>query len=281
MDKNILSEISNILDDLKRIKPVVHHITNYVTANDCANIVLAIGASTVMADDPEEVEEVVSLSRALVINLGTLNKRTAESMLKAGKKANELGIPVILDPVGVGAASYRNRTAEKIIQNVKLAIIRGNISEIKAIAGLGSSTRGVDASEHDINTSKDLRYAKNISESLSEKLGCVVAITGAVDVVSDGRKTIFIRNGDKMFSSITGAGCMCTSLIGTFCAVNRNYLTAASAGILALCIAGEKAIENLTGTEFGSGNFRTSLIDSVFRLQGNDFVERGEIDVSL
>jgi hydroxyethylthiazole kinase len=217
----------------------------------------------------------------LVLNLGTLSKRTAESMLKAGKKANELGIPVILDPVGAGAASYRTRTAETIIQNIRLAVIRGNMSEIKAIAGLGSSTRGVDASEHDINTSNDLLYAKNISKTLSEKLGCVVAITGTTDIVSDGRKTVYIRNGDKMFSSITGAGCMCTSLIGAFCAVCGNYLATASAGILALCVSGEKAIEKLTHTEFGSGSFRAFLIDSVFGLIGKDFTERGKIDVSL
>jgi len=253
MEQSILYQISDIFDDVKRIKPLVHHITNYVTANDCANIVLAIGASPVMADDPEEVEEIVSLSRALVINLGTLNKRTVESMLRAGKKANELGIPVILDPVGAGATLFRSGVAEKIIRDVKLAVIRGNMSEIKAIAGLGSSTRGVDASEKDINISKNLQYAKNVSEGLSEKLGCVVAITGIVDTVSDSRKTVFIRNGDKMFSSVTGTGCMCTSLIGTFCAVCDNYLTAASAGILALCISGEKAIEKLTNIEFGSG----------------------------
>jgi hydroxyethylthiazole kinase len=281
MEQSMLSEISDIFNDIKRIKPLVHNITNYVTANDCANIVLAIGASPVMADDPEEVEEVVSLSRALVINLGTLNKRAVESMLKAGKKANELGIPVILDPVGVGASSFRRRTVQEIIRNIKLAVIRGNVSEIKAIAGLESTTHGVDASEQDINTSKDLWYAKNISENLSEKLGCVIAITGTVDIVSDNRKTVFIRSGDKMFSSVTGAGCMCTSLIGTFCAVCDNYFTAASAGILALCISGEKAIEKLTHTEFGSGSFRTVLIDSVFGLQSKDFIERGKIDVSI
>ncbi|HAA24996.1 MAG TPA: hydroxyethylthiazole kinase [Ruminiclostridium sp.] len=281
MEQGILHEISDIFDNVKRLKPLVHHITNYVTANDCANIVLAIGASPVMADDPEEVDEFVSMSRALVINLGTLNKRTAESMLRAGKKANELGIPVVMDPVGAGASSFRNRTAEKIIQNIKLTVIRGNMSEIKAIAGLGSSTRGVDASDQDINTSKDLWYAKNICENLSERLGCVIAITGATDIVSDGRKTVFIRNGDKMFSSITGAGCMCTSLIGTFCAVCDDYVAAASAGILALCISGEKAVEKLTRADSGSGSFRTFLIDSVFGLQGRDFIERGKIDVSL
>lgn len=281
MEQGILHEISDIFDNVKRLKPLVHHITNYVTANDCANIVLAIGASPVMADDPEEVDEFVSMSRALVINLGTLNKRTAESMLRAGKKANELGIPVVMDPVGAGASSFRNRTAEKIIQNIKLTVIRGNMSEIKAIAGLGSSTRGVDASDQDINTSKDLWYAKNICENLSERLGYVIAITGATDIVSDGRKTVFIRNGDKMFSSITGAGCMCTSLIGTFCAVCDDYVAAASAGILALCISGEKAVEKLTRADSGSGSFRTFLIDSVFGLQGRDFIERGKIDVSL
>jgi len=281
MEQSMLHEISDILDNLKRVKPLVHHITNYVTANDCANVVLAIGASPVMADDPEEVEEIVSLSRALVINLGTLNKRSAESMLKAGKKANELGIPVILDPVGAGATSYRSRTAEEIIQNVKLAVIRGNMSEIKAIAGLDASTRGVDASEQDVNTSKDLWYAKNICVNLSRKLGCVIAITGTTDIVSDGRKTVFIRNGDKMFSSTTGTGCMCTSLIGTFCAVCDDYVTAASAGILALCISGEKAVEKLTQTDSGSGSFRTYLIDSVFGLRGGDFMERGKIDVSI
>lgn len=277
MESNIYSKVSDLLELIKTKAPLVHHITNYVTANDCANIVLAIGASPIMADDMEEVEDVVSLASALILNMGTLNKRTVEAMLAAGKKANGLGIPVILDPVGAGATAFRSKTAERIINEITLAVIRGNMSEIKSISGLGSTTKGVDASEQDIAQSEDLKYGKSIAENLSSRLNCVTAITGATDIVSKGVKTLFIDSGHKMLSTVTGTGCMCTSLIGTYCAVTGDYFTAAAAGILTMGVSGEKAYKKLTSSDNGSGSFKVKLIDSVFQLTGKDVEERGKI----
>jgi len=277
MEAIFYSKISDLLGLIKAKRPLVHHITNYVTANDCANIVLAIGASPIMADDMEEVEDIVSLASALVLNMGTLNKRTVEAMLAAGKKANELGIPVILDPVGAGATTFRSKTAERIVNEIKLAVIRGNMSEIKSISGLGSTTKGVDASEQDIAQSEDLKYGKSIAENLSSRLNCVTAITGATDIVSKGGKTLFIDNGHKMLSAVTGTGCMCTSLIGACCAVTKDYFTAVAAGILTMGISGEKAYEKLISSDNGSGIFRVKLIDSVFQLTGKDLEERGKV----
>lgn len=269
--------VSGLLEQVKAKKPLVHHITNYVTANDCANVVLAIGGSPIMADDIEEVQDIVSLSSALVLNIGTLNKRTIESMLVAGKKANELGIPVIFDPVGAGATKLRDKTAERIINELKLAVIRGNMSEIKSVSGLGSTTRGVDASEKDILLLGDLNYGKSIADELSSRLDCVVAITGPVDIVSKDGTTYFIENGHKMLSMITGSGCMCTSLIGVYCGVTNNYLEGTVAGVLTMGLAGEMAYESLTEDNRGSGSFRVKLVDSLSRITAKDVLERGRV----
>lgn len=277
MKENIHAKIAVLLEAVKGKKPLVHHITNYVTVNDCANIVLAIGASPIMADDIEEVGDIVTLASALVINTGTLNGRTVESMIAAGKRANELGIPVVLDPVGAGATLFRNKTVEKLLSVIKFAVIRGNMSEIKAISGLGSSTKGVDASEQDIIEAENLKYGRSIGEKLSAELNCVVAITGATDIVSNGRKTYFVENGHKMLSAVTGTGCMCTSLIGAYCAVSKDYLEAATAGVLTMGLAGEKAYEKLTEGDIGSGSFRVNLIDCIYGLTGKDIEERGNV----
>lgn len=269
--------VSGLLEQVKAKKPLVHHITNYVTANDCANVVLAIGGSPIMADDIEEVQDIVSLSSALVLNIGTLNKRTIESMLVAGKKANELGIPVIFDPVGAGATKLRDKTAERIINELKLAVIRGNMSEIKSVSGLGSTTRGVDASEKDILLLGDLNYGKSIADELSSRLDCVVAITGPVDIVSKDGTTYFIENGHKMLSMITGSGCMCTSLIGVYCGVTNNYFEGTVAGVLTMGLAGEMAYESLTEDNRGSGSFRVKLVDSLSRITAKDVLERGRV----
>lgn len=264
MEENIYNNTYSLLKLIREKKPLVHHITNYVTINDCANIVLAIGASPIMADAVEEVEEIVSLASALVINMGTLSKEHVEAMLVAGKKANELGIPVILDPVGVGATAFRKKSAEKIIKEVKLAVIRGNVSEIKSISGISVKSKGVDVSERDIIQTDSLEYGKDISEELALKLNCVIAITGAIDIISGEGKAVFIDKGHKMLSTVTGTGCMCTSLIGAYCAVSRSYFEAAVAGILTMDLAGEKAYKNLKTIDEGSGSFKMKLMDSIF-----------------
>ncbi|MDP4151857.1 MAG: hydroxyethylthiazole kinase [Bacillota bacterium] len=273
MGNNTTLKCAELISEVRSKKPLVHHITNYVTVNDCANIVLAIGASPIMADDIGEVEDIVSISSVLVINIGTLNSRTINSMIAAGKKANELKIPVVLDPVGAGASPLRNDTVNKLISEIKFSVIRGNMSEIRFISGLHASTRGVDASEADV---KGTESGIQVAEELAEKLKCVVAITGAVDYVSDGIRTVSIKNGHPMLSSVTGTGCMCTSLIGSFCGATRDYFLGAVSGISSMGIAGETAFEK--AGDMGTSSFRTALIDSISKLDSRYFESRSKID---
>lgn len=267
---NCYNEIYIILEKIKEKTPLVHHITNYVTANDCANIVLALGGSPVMADDPKEVEEMVSIASALVLNTGTLNERTIESFIIAGKKANKLGIPVILDPVGVGATNLRNKTIGKILKEVKLSVLRGNMSEIKNIYGLNSLTKGVDSTDNPLNGGKE------ISISLAKQLNCIVAVTGSVDIISDGKKVFYIKNGHEILSKITGTGCMSSSLIGLCCGTGKSPLYGAIAGIMIMGIAGEKANKRLKNFE-GLGSFKVYLLDAVSTFSQNDIKERGNL----
>lgn len=277
INNGIEARISELLEEVKQKRPLVHHITNYVTVNDCANAVLAIGGSPVMADDTGEVRDIVSISSALVLNIGTLNEKTIESMIIAGKRANELGIPVVFDPVGAGATRLRDKTSNRIIKEIKLAVIRGNMSEIKAISGITSSTRGVDASEEDMLSPDNLDYGKSIASALSHRLDCTVAITGPVDIVAGKDGVCFIENGDKMLSMITGSGCVCTSLIAVYCGVTSNYLDAAVAGVITMGLAGEMARESMVENNAGSGAFRVRLIDSLSCITAKDIQKRGRV----
>lgn len=256
----INEKLKRIFLQVKEKAPLVHHITNYVTVNDCANIVLALGGSPVMADDEAEVEEMVSIASALVINIGTLNSRTINSMMLAGKKANELKIPVMLDPVGVGATSLRTKTAKLLLENIQFDVIRGNLSEIKVLAGLSSKTRGVDV---DIEEKDEIEGRKKLGEELSKKLNSVIAITGKVDSISYNDKTYLIYNGHPMLSQVTGTGCMCSSLIGAFLGTGEDKHIAAVLGVLTMGISGERAYKAVTDKDLGTGSFRTSIIDSV------------------
>jgi hydroxyethylthiazole kinase len=266
---DIIKSIINNFQAVKEKSPLVHHITNYVTVNDCANIVLAIGGSPVMADDINEVEEMVSFASALVINVGTLNERTIESMIKAGVKANELDIPVILDPVGVGATTLRTETVKKLLKNIKFAVIRGNMSEIKITAGIDVQIKGVDSTAND-------EGALEIAQNLAKRLNTVVAITGARDVITDGERYCLIDNGHKILSMVTGTGCMSTALIGAYAGVTKDYLLAATSGIMSMGIAGEKAYESLYNNE-GIGTFRMRLFDNIYNLSSEDFEKRGKV----
>ena len=196
----INKKIVELLNNVKEKNPLVHHITNYVTVNDCANITLAIGGSPVMAEDINEVCEMVSLASSLVLNIGTLNSISIESMLAAGKRANELNIPVILDPVGAGATSYRTETAKRIISEVKLAVIRGNLSEIKTLYGIETKTKGVDACENISVNGNEFSDEKEMAMAFANKLNTVVAITGAVDLITDGKTLYSVENGHKIMS---------------------------------------------------------------------------------
>lgn len=272
---------SEIIENVKNKTPLVHNITNYVTVNDCANILLACGGSPIMADDIEEVEEITSICSALVINIGTLNSRTVESMLKAGKKANELSIPVILDPVGAGASRLRTDTAFKLLDEIKFAVIRGNMSEIKTVGrAAASGTRGVDASMSDSITEENIDEAVRYINSLSEKLSAVVAVTGAIDIVSDGTKTYAIRNGHPMMSRISGTGCMLTSVIGAYCGANKdNIIDAAAAAVCIMGLCGELAYEKMKRNDDGTSLLRSYLIDYMSKIDADMLKEGAKIEI--
>lgn len=267
-----IQSIANLLSDVKIKTPLVHHITNYVTVNDCANVVLALGGSPVMADDEGEVEEMVSMASSLVINIGTLNARTIKSMLLAGKKANQLGIPVVFDPVGVGATSLRTATAKRILDEIQLSVLRGNSSEIKTIAGIDSRTRGVDSVDSFEDKNNE---GMELSRDLAKKLNCTVAITGKRDIISDTLRTGYIENGHQILSRITGTGCMATSLIGCFAGATSDGYLAACAGIITMGLAGEKAwgTVQLSG---GIGSFKVALFDWIFKMTSVDLLSGGK-----
>lgn len=256
-------KITTLINEVRKNIPLVHNITNYVTVNDCANAVLAIGASPIMADDILEAAEITSISKALVLNIGTLNQRTVESMVAAGKKANEIGIPVVFDPVGAGASTFRNDTVKKILENVKISIIRANLSEMSYIAGLNVSTKGVDSSDADARND-----AVQVAKSVAVKYNCAAGITGAVDVISDGERVAKLSNGNKLLSKVTGTGCMTSAIVGAFAGAvgmckDYDYYHAAVAGIASMGIAGELAMKE---SDKGTGSYHIAVIDGLSKI---------------
>lgn len=256
--------IREYLNIVQRTAPLVHCITNYVTVNDCANILLACGASPIMADEPAEVEEISSLCSALLINIGTLNQRTIESMLKAGRRMNELGRPVLLDPVGVGASALRTETALKLISELKLSVIRGNVSEIRALAGQTGSSRGVDACPDDFVSESNLNDVKAMAAELAVKTSAIIAVSGAIDVVSDGVNTFAIRRGRPEMTQYTGSGCMLSALTTAFIAAEKSAQSCAAAFAL-MGMAGERAVEKMNQTESGSASMGKFIIDEIYK----------------
>lgn len=259
--------IKEVLENVRIKKPLVHNITNYVTVNDCANMILAIGSSPIMADDILEVEEITSICNALVINIGTLNSRTVEAMIIAGKTANKLNIPVILDPVGAGASKFRTSTTLRLLKEIKFTVIRGNISEIKTLALGTSSTIGVDANESDKVTGDNLKEVIDFSKNLSKETGAIIAITGATDIISSENQSYLIKNGNEYMSRITGTGCMLSSIIGVLCGANKeNPLYATTVAVAAMGLCGELAYEKVIERKEGTGSFKVYLIDSMSNL---------------
>lgn len=258
-------------------KPLIECLTNTVTINDCANIILATGASPIMAEDKREVEEVVSFASALLINIGTLQSESVETMIKAGIKANEVGIPVIFDPVGVGATTLRNEVSKQIISEIKLTVIRGNMSEIRALSGFTSSTKGVDAGESDVVNKDNLEHSVGIVQNLAKNLNCVVAATGAIDIVASQNSAYIIENGHAMLADVTGTGCMCSAVVAAFCGGSDNYCATTIAGIISMGIAGEKAHEFVAKNDCGIGTFKVKMMDYIYTLSENDILEMGKI----
>lgn len=269
-----------MLKNVKTTTPLVHCITNYVTVNDVANILLACGGAPIMADAIEEVEDITSICGSLVLNIGTLNPRTIASMVKAGEKAISLHHPVILDPVGAGASPLRTGTTFALLEKVRFSVIRGNISEIMTIAKGSGTTRGVDADLRDMVTEDNLDEAVSFAKALSTKTGAVIAITGAIDIVANADKAFVIRNGHPMMGRITGTGCMLTALIGAYvCASPDQALEATAAAVCLMGLAGELAHGKTVLQDGGTSSFRMHLIDAVSRMDGDTLEEGAKYEV--
>ncbi|MBR3689853.1 MAG: hydroxyethylthiazole kinase [Eggerthellaceae bacterium] len=269
--------LNDAVQSVRNGSPLVHCITNYVTVNDCANALLAVGASPIMSDEPADVEDITSICGGLLINIGTLNASSIESMKVAGRKAADLGHPIVLDPVGAGASRLRTETASSLLDELPIAAIRGNMSEVKALAGASVATRGVDVNPDDAVTDENLRSSAQFARQLAAKTGSIVAITGAIDIVADAHTAYAIRNGSPMMGRITGAGCMLSCVLAAFLVANgeEGYLEAAVAAVSAMGLAGQVAVSRM-GSEDGNGSYRTYVLDALYRLTG-DSLERGAL----
>lgn len=266
--------LGNCIKNVRTSVPLVHNITNYVTVNDVANILLACGGSPIMSDEPEDVEDITSICKGLNINIGTLNQRSIEGMFRAGKKANELGHILVLDPVGAGASTLRTNTAVKLMDELNFDVIRGNISEIKTLALGSGTTQGVDADVADAVTEKTLDESVVFAKNFAKKAGCIAAITGAIDLVSDGETCYVIRNGRAEMGKITGTGCQLSGMMTAFLVANpEEKLKAAAAAVCAMGLAGELAWERMQDGD-GNSTYRNRIIDAIYNMD-DDILEKG------
>ena len=258
-------KMKTTLRAVRETAPLVQCITNFVTVNDCANIILAAGGSPTMAMDAREVEEAVRGVSALVCNMGAIE--SAEAMILAGKEANRLQITVILDPVAAGGTRLRRDASKELLEQVQFSVIRGNASEIRYLAGQQTTGSGVDVSLTDAVTEENLSAVVDMTKSLAKKTGSVIAISGVLDVISDGERTAVLKNGCATMARVTGSGCMLTAMIGAFCgAMKEDCFAAACAAMAAMGIAGELAEEMRLQKGTGNVTFRADLIDSIFNL---------------
>lgn len=257
-----LSEtIAELLGKIRRQKPLIHHITNFVVMNDTANVTLALGALPVMAHAKEEVAEMVSMAGALVLNPGTLTPQWVDSMLVAGKRANEMGVPIVLDPVGAGATSLRTESNLRLLEELRIAVLRGNPGEIGALAGIAGKVKGVESVG-------ELKDPLDVARGLANRFKTTVAITGERDIISDGKRAIAVDNGHIMLKTITGTGCMATTVIAAFSAVENDYLMASAAGLACFGLAAEIAAAEAKGP----GSFKAALFDSLHNLSTEQVV---------
>jgi hydroxyethylthiazole kinase len=251
---------------IREQKPLVHQITNYVVMNETANATLALGALPVMAHAPQEVEEMASAAGALVLNIGTLAEPWIHGMLLAGAAANRAGVPIVLDPVGAGATQYRTTTARRLLDELEIAVVRGNAAEVATLAGEQAEIRGVE--------SVGAEAGPELAEAAAQALGCVAAVTGAVDHVSDGRHHHSIANGHELLGTVTGTGCMATAMTGCFLAVQPDPLQAAAEALVAFGVAAEDAAEGAQGP----GSFHVALYDALAALDPDTLDARAKVD---
>ncbi len=271
--------LGKYLDEVRKKTPLVHNITNYVTVNDVANVLLACGGSPIMSDEPRDVEDITSICGGLNINIGTLNKRSIKGMKAAGRKAQELGHVILLDPVGAGASALRTETAAQLMEMINFTVIRGNISEIKALALGSGTTKGVDADITDAVTEDNLDEAVRFVKGFAAKTGSVVAVTGAIDLVADAQRCFVIRNGRPEMGRITGTGCQLSGMMTAFVVANPdNALEAAAASVCVMGLAGEIGYSHLAPYE-GNSTFRNRIIDAIYNMDGKCLDEGAKFEV--
>ena len=283
-ESDLLGKIDETLRKIREKNALTHCITNSVTINDCANAVLAIGGSPFMAEDAEELEEVVTIADVLVINIGKLSKNQIEAMKISCETADKTNTPIVLDPVGVGVTQLRNKTTLDLIENYNITAIRGNISEIKAIAKLvgvldeSNTAKGVDVNADDIITEENLKANGELICELASKLNTVILASGPIDILTDGKTTISIDNGDDMMPLITGSGCMLSSIVGS-CIGGSTPLEGSLVAILAMNIAGEKARAKVDEKDEGTGSFRAYLIDYLYKTDSETLINKSNIKI--
>jgi hydroxyethylthiazole kinase len=251
---------------LRERKPLVHQITNYVVMNETANATLALGALPVMAHAREEVEEMAAVAGAVVLNIGTLSPHWVEAMIAAGRAANERGVPVVLDPVGAGATSYRTETARRILDEVDVTVLRGNAGEVATLVGVDAEVRGVES----IGAGTD---SADLARTAASRLGLVASVTGAVDHVSDGDAVVAVANGHPLLASITGTGCMSSAVTGCFLAVTDSPFDGAVGALVAFGVAGEDA----ASVAAGPGSFHVALYDALAALDPETLNGRAKV----
>ena len=248
-------------------RPLIHNITNYVVMNETANAILALGALPVMAHAKEEVAEMVGLAGALVLNIGTLSEHWIEPMLIAGATANERGVPVVLDPVGAGATAYRTETARRLLDEIDVAVLRGNAGEVATLVGVEAEVRGVES----VDAGGD---PADLARTAARTLGLVASVTGPVDHVSDGERAAAVANGHELLASITGTGCMSTAMTGCFLAGKADPFEAAVEALVAFGVAGEDAAAGARGP----GSFHVGLYDALAGLDPASLSGRAKIE---
>lgn len=260
--------LGKCIENVRTNVPLVHNITNYVTVNDVANVLLACGGSPIMSDEPKDVEDITSICGGLNINIGTLNERSIEAMLLAGKRANELNHIVLLDPVGAGASKLRTETALTIMKGIKLDVIRGNISEIKTLALGSGTTKGVDADLADAVTEDNLDETIAFVKTFAKNTGSIIAITGAIDLVADAETCYVIRNGRPEMGKITGTGCQLSGMTTGFVVANPHQkLEAVAAAVCTMGLAGEIGFSYMQEGD-GNSTYRNRIIDAIYNMDG-------------
>ncbi|MGN1185811.1 MAG: hydroxyethylthiazole kinase [Methanobrevibacter wolinii] len=285
MDNEIFNKCSEALENLRTKAPLTQCITNIVTVNDCANAVLAIGASPLMSNDETEQREIARIDSSIVINIGTLTKNQIIGMFTSADEANKIGTPIILDPVGIGISALRNDTSLKIIRDYHPTAIRANMSEIKAIAkfvgileNVENIVKGVDVADEDIISSTNIKVNGRIVKELAKELNTIIFASGPIDIISNGKNTYTIENGSDMMPRITGTGCMLSSILGAFIGSNEDKLIATISAGLSMGIAGEIAGNYCKENNLGTGSFRTQLIDELYKLNKEEILSKAKLN---